>query len=68
MSRGSNRSKPALTAVCVVNTFPARVIFMARSKGFLVIFHIGPSAFKHRECCVPFVQVTDLRREAQSSQ
>ena len=37
-------------------------------EGLLVIFHIGPSAFKHRECCVTLVQVTDLRREAQSSQ
>jgi hypothetical protein len=34
----------------------------------LVILHVGPGSFKHGECCVTFVQVTDLRRETQSSQ
>jgi len=40
---------------------------MARSKASCDLPY-RTSAFKHRECCVPFVQVTDLRREAQSSQ
>ena len=34
-SLGSKRSNPAVTAVCVVKRFPARVTFMARSNGFL---------------------------------
>ena len=52
----------------MVNRFPARVIVKAEIEWLLVVRHVGSRSLQHREGCVTFVQVADLRLQAYGSQ
>ena len=67
MRAGSNRSKPAATAVWVVKRFPARVTASATSKGSPCLFHETAGALQHGEGRMPFVEMTDFRLNAKRS-
>ena len=68
MSAGSKRSKPAVTAVWVVNRLPARVAANATSNGCPRLLHKSTRALQHREGGVTFVQVADLRLQSERAQ
>ena len=65
MRAGAKRSKPAATAVWVVNRLPARVTARDDVKGLACFLHETPGAFQHGEGRMAFVQVTDFRLDAE---
>ncbi len=65
MRLGGKRSKPASTGVWVVKRFPALVAVSATWKGYSVVLHEVTRAFQDGQSGVAFVEVADLRRDAQ---
>ena len=68
MSAGSKRSKPALTAVCVVNKIPGSRNVHGKVERLLVILHVAACPFEHGKRCMTFVKVTYLGLQTQRSQ
>ena len=62
---GGKRSKPALTAVCVVKRFPARVAASATANGFPILLHESAGTFQQGEGRMPFIEMADFRLDAE---